>query len=188
MPDWLLSDPGDLLAVLPTTVGIYVTVLVATRLVGLRSLAKLSSFDFAATVAVGTLLATTAISPEVSLAAGALGVAVVFGLQVVLALVRRGGASLGVDNAPRLLVAYGEILDDPCRQVRVDRSEVLEQLRLAGVLDPRREVLAVIMETTGELSVLRRSDGVVLDPGLLDGVRGREHLGITDDATSGGEL
>lgn len=59
MPDWLLGDAGDLLAVVPTTVGIYVTVLVATRLVGLRSLAKLSSFDFAATVAVGTLLATS---------------------------------------------------------------------------------------------------------------------------------
>ena len=38
---------------------VYVSVIALTRLAGVRSLAKMSSFDFAATVAVGSTVAST---------------------------------------------------------------------------------------------------------------------------------
>ena len=119
--------------VLIGTVGVYVAVIALTRLSGVRSLAKMSSFDVAATVAVGSAVASTALG---SMA----------GPQLVEADLRHAGVSPG---------------------------EVWAALRQAGVLR-REDVRAVVLETTGDLSVLS-GDGR-LDDELLDGVRGGEHV------------
>ena len=151
----------------------YAVVILLTRLTGVRSLAKMSSFDFAATVAVGSTVAATLVG-SAPLTAGVLGVAVLFGLQYLVASLRRRGLFLGlVDNAPILLMAGSEVLEGNLRHARVSREELWAQLRLAGV-HRRDQVQAVVMETTGDISVLRTGDPV--DPELLQGVRGAEAL------------
>lgn len=126
---------------------VYAAVIVLTRLAGLRSLAKMSSFDFAATVAVGSTVASTAL----------------------------GSAPLVSGVEPMLLMAGGEALEDNLRHARVSREELWAQLRLAGV-HRRDQVHAVILETTGDMSVLQ-GDGP-FDRELLQGVRGAEHLEV----------
>ena len=151
----------------------YAVVILLTRLTGVRSLAKMSGFDFAATVAVGSTVAATLVG-SAPLTAGVLGVAVLFGLQYLVASLRRRGLFLGlVDNAPILLMAGSEVLEGNLRHARVSREELWAQLRLAGV-HRRDQVQAVVMETTGDISVLRTGDPV--DPELLQGVRGAEAL------------
>lgn len=154
------------------TVAVYVVVVLLTRLAGPRSLAKMSSFDFAATVAVGSTLSSTA-TGSIPLAAGAVVLVVLFGLQALVGALRRRGALGGVvDNTPLLLMAGPVVLDDALRQARISRAELLGQLRSAGV-QRFSKVYAVVLETTGELSVLQGDDA---DPALLEGVRGAEAL------------
>ncbi len=62
-------------AVLVSTFCVYLLVIALTRLAGARSLAKMSTFDFAATVAIGSTLASTAVG-SVSLSRGAAGLLV----------------------------------------------------------------------------------------------------------------
>lgn len=160
--------------VVVSTVLVYALVVLLTRLSGPRSLATMSSFDFAATVAVGSLLASTAVG-STSLSDGAAGLVVLFGAQAVIGVLRRRDAFAGaVDNRPLLLMAGPVVVDDHLRQARISRSELFAQLRSAGVhrLD---QVRAVVLETTGDLSVLRQEQG--LDDELLQGVRGAELLG-----------
>lgn len=160
--------------VVVATVLVYVAVVVLTRLAGPRSLAKMSSFDFAATVAVGSTLSSTA-TGSVPLAAGAAALAVLFGLQALVGALRRRGALGGaVDNRPLLLLAHGQVLDDALAQARISRSELWSQLRASGV---RRlgDVHAVVLETTGDLSVLPAGQGGT-EPVLMEGVRGAERL------------
>ncbi len=153
--------------------GAYVAVIVLTRLSGLRGLAKMSSFDLAATVAVGSVLASTMLG-SVPLAVGALGLAVLFGLQYLVATLRRRGLALGlVDNPPLLLMAGPEVLEGNLRHARLTHEELWAQLRLAGVTG-REQVQAVVLETTGDVSVLRGD--ALLDADLLRGVRGAERL------------
>ena len=159
--------------VVVSTVCGYALVILLTRLAGPRSLAKMSSFDFAATVAVGSTLASTALG-SVSLADGASALVILFGLQAIVAVLRRRGAFGGlVDNSPLLLMAGPEVLDDHLQQARISREELFGQLRSAGVhrLD---QVTAVVLETTGDLSVL--TGDAAVDPELLAGVRGHELL------------
>ncbi len=158
--------------ILVATPAVYLAVIVLTRVSGVRSLAKMSSFDFAATVAIGSTVSSAALG-STSLAAGALALTVIFALQFAIALVRRRGWAQGAfDNQPVLLMAEGHVLDDRLAAVRVSRVELWAQLRLAGI-ERLEQVGAVVMETTGEMSVLRVG---ALSPELLEGVQGAEQL------------
>ena len=164
---------AELASLVPAAVGVYLAVIVLTRLSGLRALAKMSSFDFAATVAVGSIVASVALGAA-PLVSGVVGLALLYGLQYLVATLRRrnllGGA---VDNSPILLMAGSEVLDANLRHARISRAELWSQLRQAGICR-RDQVRAVVMETTGDISVLRTDQP--LDPELLEGVRGAEAL------------
>jgi uncharacterized membrane protein YcaP (DUF421 family) len=138
------------------------------RVVGLRSLSKMSSFDFAVTVAIGSILGSVVASSS-SVAEGALAVGSLLAMQWIIAQFRRrsfGGRV--VDNTPLLLVRDGTFLDDALTTARVTRSDVYAKLRQANV-HTMAQVIAVVLETTGDISVVH-GDGR-LDAELYDNVR-----------------
>ena len=164
---------GDLAAVVVAAIGVYAAVIVLTRLTGLRSLAKMSSFDFAATVAVGSTVASTALA-STPLVNGVLALTMLYGLQYAIATMRRKGLFQGaIDNEPLLLMADGQVLEGNLKHARISHEELWAQLRLSGV-QRREQVRAVIMETTGDMSVLQGEGPFA--PELLQGVRGAERL------------
>ena len=173
----LLSRLGaswtTLAAILISTVTVYATVILLTRITGPRALAKMSSYDFAATVAIGSTVASTALA-STPLANGVLVLALLYGLQrTISALRRRGFFGGAIDNRPLLLMAGPDVLPDALTQASVSREEVMAQLRQAGV-HRLEQVHAVVLETTGSMSVLTQDQP--LSPELLDGVRGVERL------------
>jgi uncharacterized membrane protein YcaP (DUF421 family) len=158
----------DLTIALAATVAIYLWVIGATRLAGLRSFSKMSAFDFAMTVAIGSIIASTALGTA-PLAMGMLAVAVLFIAQVVVSRLRRATNVEGaVDNTPLLLMFGAEVLDEHLARARLTRDDLRAKLRAANVLDPS-DVRAVVLETTGDVSVLQ--GGGPLHPRLLEGVR-----------------
>lgn len=149
-------------------VAIYLAVIVATRLAGLRSFSKMSSFDFAMTVAIGSLIASAA-SGQASLATVATGTGVLYLAQFAVAVLRRHGLLGGVvDNSPLLLMDGERILTDNLAAARITLDDLHGKLREANVTD-YGQVHAVVLETTGDVSVL--SGGGELDEDLLRGVR-----------------
>ena len=97
-------------------------------------------------------------------------------LQAVVAWLRVGSRSIqqGVDNSPLVLMAGPEVLHDHLRLGQVTVADLRAKLREAGVRD-RREVRVVVLETTGDISVVAGPDPV--EPWLLEGVRGAAGLG-----------
>lgn len=173
----LLAELGTswtrVVQVLVAGVAVYALVIALTRLAGVRSLAKMSAFDFAATVAVGSTVSSV-LTGSVPLAAGGLGLVLLFAMQYALASLRRRDLLLGlVDNRPMLLMAGPKVLDAHLRHVRLSRAELWSQLRKSGI-HSRDEVQVVVFETSGDLSVVRA--GEPLDHELLEGVRGAEVL------------
>ena len=168
--DWL-STSGDELWLVPVSAVLILGVaIVAVRVVGLRSLSKMSSFDFLVTVALGSTLATVAVT-SASLLNGALAFASFLAVQATIARARRSSkfASI-VDNEPRLLMTGSVMHETVMAQCRVTRDDVLAKLREANVTN-LDQVLAVVLETTGDISVLH-GDGP-LDETLLGGVANR---------------
>ena len=171
--EWLGSSWGVLAMVVVSAVGIYAAIIVYTRVVGLRSFSKMSSFDFAITVAFGSTMASVALFPSASLANGVVALGILYLLQVVVGVLRRWSVvRSAVDNQPRVLMVGDEIQYDQMKAARVTESDLRAKLREANVIDPR-QIRAVVMESTGDIAVLHADpDGPDLDLGLLSGVHG----------------
>lgn len=170
---WLSSSGTELWLVVVSTLAIFAAVITYTRIAGLRSFSKMSSFDFAGTVAVGSMMATVAIT-QTSLLTGLVGLATLYAAQMMIAMFRRWWTfEKIVDNRPVLLMIGDRYLDDNLRSARISERDIRAKLRAANVTGPG-QILAVVLETTGDVSVLH-GDGP-LDPELLNGVRGRDEL------------
>ena len=172
MNDWVSTSWQSVAGVALGLVCAYAAVIMATRVSGLRSFAKMSSFDFAMTVAIGTLVASTAISRDPPLLQGLVALVLLYALQYLVARlrIRFEWAKNWIDNTPVLLVEEGRILDDNLRYVRVTHEEVRAAVRARG-LSAMSQVRAAVMETTGDISVIAGDDPV--DPELLQSVRRR---------------
>jgi len=165
--DWLTTSADELWLVPLSTLLIFTVAIATVRIAGLRALSKMSSFDFLVTVALGSTVATVA-ATSTSLINGALAFASLLGFQALIAVLRsRTSFSAVVDNTPRLLMLGPVMHESTMTACRVTRSDVVAKLREANVtsLD---QVLAVVLETTGDISVLH-GEGP-LEPLLLDGV------------------
>lgn len=161
-----------------TSVGIYLALMILTRLAGLRSFSKMSSFDFTITVAIGSLIATVVLSKDPPLVQGGFALAVLFAIQFSVSFLRSRSVSFAhiVDNDPLLLMAGDTVLHDNLRAARVTVNDLRAKLREANVIHPD-EIRAVVMETTGDISVLHaRPEGADLALGLLEEVRGTKAL------------
>lgn len=147
-----------------------VWVVLLVRVNGLRSFSKMTNFDFVMTVAVGSLLAGATQSTDwTAFAQTLVAMATLFLVQHITARLRRSSEafSRAVQNRPIILMRDGEIIAEALAATRVARSDLIAKLREANVLD-FSDVRAVVLETTGDLSVLH---GDQCADDLLEGTR-----------------
>lgn len=173
---WLSVDWQQIVGILISAVGIYVGLMLLTRLMGLRSFSKLSSHDFAMTVGVGSILASTVVSQSPALLQGFIAIASLFAIQAFISLLRRKSKPLKamVDNEPIVLMAHGQYISDNLKEANLSKSDVQEVLRKNGIKS-LQQVFAVIMETTGDMSVLKNDD-TPADMSIFDDIRDYELL------------
>lgn len=147
----------------------YTCLLILLRATGKRTLSKLNAFDLIVTVALGSTLSSILISGTVALAEGVLALALLVLLQFAVTWVSVRWKAFGnlVKAQPSLLFYRGEFLDQAMKKERVTRDEITSVMRAAQIAD-FQEVEAVVLETAGDLHVIRRADG---DARTLDGVK-----------------
>jgi uncharacterized membrane protein YcaP (DUF421 family) len=129
----------------------------------------MTNFDFVMTIALGSLLSSAAQASEwnaflqLNIAMAGLFIA-----QRIAALLRKASDTFenAVHNEPLMLMRDGVILRGALGRSRVAESDLIAKLREANVLD-FSEVRAVVLETTGDVSVLH---GDRLDEKLIQNV------------------
>ncbi|TCD14356.1 DUF421 domain-containing protein [Oricola cellulosilytica] len=163
----------EILEVFLRSVVIVAVVIALARLNGLRSFSKMSAFDLVNTVAVGSILATAVTATGKSVFVGIAALVALFVTQGVIARLRGkfGFVVKVVDNEPLMIMEEGAILHDNLDRANLTTADLYAKLREANVLDVSR-VRAVVLETTGDVSVLHASgEGQEVSPALLDDVR-----------------
>ena len=173
MTEWYGTSWNSIVGLTMTAVAIYASVILYTRIAGLRSFSKMSGFDFATTVAIGSMIATSVLTQSPPLAQALVAIGVVYGLQLLVARLRYRwrGFSRFVDNEPRLLMDGPEMLRDEMKRAGVTEHDLWAKLREANVLS-LGQVRAVVLETTGDVSVLHGEEGgQTFDRAMLTGVR-----------------
>jgi uncharacterized membrane protein YcaP (DUF421 family) len=157
-----------------STVALYLVLVLCVRLVGQRSLATMSSFDLGCAIALGAVVGRTALLLDPTLLTGVVAIVTLFATQVTLVRARRSRWVDRLLNRPPVLLMAGDTpLRDNMRAAHVGEDELRQKLRLAGIRD-LSEVGCVVLERTGAVSVVRRSEQ--LDPWLFSDVPGAERL------------
>jgi uncharacterized membrane protein YcaP (DUF421 family) len=148
----------------------YAAMIASLRAGGKRTLAKMDAFDLVVTVSLGSILATVVLDKQVSLAEGVLAVVALVALQfaVTWLSVRVRWVRGIVTGEPTMMAFRGQLLGGAMRRARVTADEVRAAVRSQG-LPSLADAEAVVLETDGSFSVVRRAEGG--DAPSLSGVR-----------------
>ena len=174
MDKWIIGGAEAIFWVPVSLVLLWLVVLGAIRLMGLRSLSKMSGTDFITTVAVGSLLGSAVAAPTPSVAQAAVGLGGLFALMLFAAWVRRHwpGSKRILDNRPVYLMDGPRVLKENLDHANVTLDDLHSKLRESGVWS-YEQVVAVVFERTGDVSVLSRDAGECApEPAIFAGIAG----------------
>lgn len=147
----------------------FFTLLILTRLLGKQQLSQLTFFDYVLGITVGSIAAsmtTDLTSPAWPHWVGLITwILCVFALQFITMKWRY--ASKCIDGEPTIVIMNGKIMDKAMKKMRYRISDLMEQLRVSGVFDVS-QVEYAILETSGQLSVLKKSVYQPVTPKDLD--------------------
>jgi uncharacterized membrane protein YcaP (DUF421 family) len=155
----------------------YASLILILRVSGNRTLSKMNAFDLVVTVSMGSTLATILLNKDVTLTQGALAFALLTGMQfaVTWSSVRVSWIRKIVTGEPMMLLYQGSFLTTALLRARVTEDEVFAAIRSTG-LEALDEVKAVVLETDGSFSVVRKRGG--------SGISSLKRVRITENGTS----
>lgn len=135
----------------------YVSLVVLIRGSGKRTLSQFNAYDYIITVALGSTLSSLLISRDVALVQGIVALATLIGLQFIItwASTRWHAVEKLVKNEPVMLVHNGKHLQQAMNRERITMADLREAFRLQNI-DSLEQVDAVVLETNGRLSILKR--------------------------------
>lgn len=184
---WIMIDWQQVMGIVLSVIGFYFCLILFTRIAGLRSFSKLSSYDLAMTVGIGSILASTVLSKTPALLQGLVAVGMLFILQSIVSILRRKVKPIKalIDNQPIILMAHGEYFWDNLKEAKLSANDIKQVLRKNGIKS-KSEVFAVVMETTADMSVIKNNDAIP-DWSLFEDIRDNELLLSTQNrATENG--
>ena len=156
--DWIYSINDPLIQTLGGCILIFLLIICITRIIGLRSFAKFTVYDFAITVAIGSIISST-LTSSTSVAQGFIAIAGLLTLTYLFSALQRQSKAFNsvISNKPLLLMDGTDIIHSNLQTARIHEDQLIAKLREANVFN-FNQVIAVVLETTGDISVLHRSN------------------------------
>jgi len=143
-----------------------VTVLfIITRIMGKKSIAHLTFFDYIVGTAIGSIAAALTVDESIKYSHGIIGL-VVWGVSaVIIAYISvksiPGRRILG--STPTILVQNGKVLEKNLKKEKFNINDFLEELRLKGVFSVS-DVEFAMLETNGQVSIQLKSQKQPVTP------------------------
>lgn len=167
-------EPWRIPIVVASAVGIYCVFFLLVRTFGSRVLADWRVGQTLVVVMFGAVAGRVIIGHPPTLAAGAIGLCTLVGLELVVGgLYRTRTGRQVLDTPPVLVVSHGTYLKSPAARVGITLTDVHAAARKAGI-GSMRDVQAIVVEPTGSLSVFK--EGVTIDEEIMHGVKGAYRL------------
>lgn len=138
---------------------VFIGLLVVTRILGKTQVGQLTFYEYVNGITIGSLAANIAAADPDKVWShyyDLLVFAVLTYLVSVITIKSRPLRKL-IDGSPTIVVENGQIIEANMHRLRYDLDELAGHLRQQGVLDVA-EVQYAILETTGDLSVIKKTD------------------------------
>ncbi len=180
---YLGMHPLGALAIVLSTVLLYLAFALLLRWSGQRMYASPSSLDLAVVTVLGAIVGRAILGQVPTLSGGLLALATLFGMEVLAGRIRRDLRRRSAQQHRAVAVMVnGKVDRAEMRRQHLDDSVLWSVLRAAGVRAPA-EVSLVVLEQNGKFSVLRR--GETIHPAALTGIRHANELRERLHARSG---
>ncbi|MGO2618222.1 MAG: DUF421 domain-containing protein [Lactococcus cremoris] len=139
----------------------YLLLIVVLRIFGKRVLSKMNAFDFVVTVAFGSIVATILTNSKLTLVDGmtALTLLVLLQYMITKLTVNFKFVNKIVKSEPTILYYKNQYDNQAMKKERVSKEELYQAARSSGFAS-MNEILAIILETNGEFSVLSKSKNI----------------------------
>ena len=158
-----------MLALFARTLILYGLVLLVMRLMGKRQIGQLQPFELVVTIMIAELASVPMQNRDLPLSSGIVPIVTLLAAQVILSLLilRSQWARRIICGTPSILVRNGQLAQKELARLRVNLNDLLEQLRVKNVPN-LEDVEFAILETTGSLSVIPKSQKRPLNPADLN--------------------
>jgi uncharacterized membrane protein YcaP (DUF421 family) len=139
---------------------IYSFAVIVLRYMGKRGRRQMTPFEFVLIIALGSATGDSMLYPEVPILYAWLIIAVIVGLDRILTFLqtRFRAAFVFLEGTPRLMVEDGRVVDENLQAEALRREELMALLREQQISDTG-ELRYAFLETTGNLGLLRKSEG-----------------------------
>ncbi|MEE3953561.1 DUF421 domain-containing protein [Peribacillus frigoritolerans] len=147
------------LGIILRTAVIYLVIWFLFRMMGKREVGELSVLDLVVSIMIGDIAVLSFEDLEKPFIRQTIPMFVLAFLQITLAFASLKSVKLRnfMDGKPQIIINQGKIDEKAMRRQRYNFDDLLTQLREQGIIDIN-EVQFAILETSGRLSVIKKSD------------------------------
>jgi uncharacterized membrane protein YcaP (DUF421 family) len=138
---------------------VFISLLVFTRVLGKTQVGQLTFYEYISGITIGSLAANIAAADADKVWNHFYDLVLFVVLTYAVSVITLKSRPLRklMDGSPTIVIENGSIVEETMHSLRYDLDELHGQLREQGVLDPA-EVQYAILETTGKLSVIKKTD------------------------------
>lgn len=143
----------------------FFTLLIFARILGKQQISQLTFFEYVLGITIGSTAST--LSTELESTAWSHWVGLLtwcsLGFLMQWITLKWRYAAKYIEGEPTIVIMDGKIMEDTLRKMRYRVADIMEQLRGKGVFD-LSEVDFAVLESDGQLSVLKKPDAEPLTP------------------------
>lgn len=134
---------------------VYAVLLLLFRIVGKRSLAEITTFDFVLLLIISEATQQAMIDNDNSMTNAFLIITTLLGLDIGLSVIGRRFRIVDrlVNDVPLVLVEDGRILKERITKSRVDEADILQSARQEG-LERMDQIKYAVLERSGAISII----------------------------------
>ena len=137
-------------------VAVYLFVFVVFRILGKRSLAEITTFDFVLLLIISEATTEALIGEDYSLVVFFIMVSTLVTVEFIFSKLKEKSSwfSTVSDGAPLIIVDNGKPLKQSMKIAKVDESDVLEAARMTHGLERMEQVKYAVLERDGSISII----------------------------------
>ncbi len=162
------------------TVILYLIVIFALKIMGKRQISDLQTSELVITILISNIAAVPMQDTAQPLLSGIIPIAMLICCEVLISFFMLKNSKIRelVCGKPIVIIEEGKIKQSALKHLRITTEDLMEQLRQVDVFS-LGDVWFAIMETNGQLSVLKKSEkqppdaqtlGIKVSPGTIDTV------------------
>ncbi|SDF24416.1 DUF421 domain-containing protein [Sporomusa acidovorans] len=138
---------------------VFIGLLIFTRVLGKTQVGQLTYYEYISGITIGSLAANIAAADADKVWNHYYDLILFVALTYAVSVVTIKSRPLRklIDGSPTVIIENGKIIEESMHGLRYDLDELHSQLREQGIFDPA-EVQYAVLETTGKLSVIKKSD------------------------------